>query len=141
MKRATLLVCSFALMVAVYGQDRKQSQWDAYQPRTLASVIEECECDDESGDPSIRTYINLPGDFPSLVKVVYLGKSRPLPANKRELLTHWAKSRHPEDPQRIVELFRTEFLFREGKAEHWVAIQSPLLKPLPKEVKPGQSLH
>jgi hypothetical protein len=137
MKRTILLVCILPLAVSIRGQDKKQSQWDDYKPRTLQSLIEMFS--DEPGRlPATKTDIVFPGDFPSQVKLVYLGKSRPLSTKKKELLTQWAKSRHPEGPQRIVELFPTEFLFQEGTVEHWVAVQRPLLTSIPKEVKRGQ---
>ena len=133
-----VLVCVVSLALAVRGQDQKRPQWQNYKTRTLQSLIEMFSNEPERL-PSTKTYIVLLGDFPSQVKLVYLAKSRPLPANKRELLTHWTKSRNRQ--LTTVELFATEVLFKEGADEHWIAVQKPLLKALPKEVKPGQSFN
>jgi len=134
------LVCVFAIAAALVAGGQSESHWEDYKPRTLQSIME------MHGDPpaesldSSKSVVFVSSDsFPSKVKLVYLAKSRPLPADKSELLTYWTKSvnRQATTP----EMFQTEVLFREGADEHWIAVQKPLLAALPKEVKSGQSLE
>jgi hypothetical protein len=77
--------------------------------------------------------------FPSQIRLVYLEKSRPLPANKKILLDAWRKMLGDNAPTSGV--FATEVLFREGTQTHWIAVQKPLLDSLHKEVKNGQTVN
>jgi hypothetical protein len=73
----------------------------------------------------------LTGDsFPSQVKLVYSGKTRPLPAEHGVLLDFWRKMFKDQAPS--PDEFATEVLFKEGAAERWIAVQKPLLDPLSK---------
>jgi hypothetical protein len=137
MKTSSLfLVCISAFAVAICASGQSESHWDGYKPRTLQSIME--KFGDEEFPDSSKTFVSLSGEmFPSKVKLVYLAKSRPLPANKKELLTSWTISRGR--PATTVDLFPTEVLCREGTHEHWIALQKPLVTAFPKEVKRGKS--
>jgi len=134
--RSLSLVCIPAFALAMYAWGQSETHWEGYKRRTLQSIIE--MFGDEEFPDSSKNYASLSGEmFPSKVKLVYLAKSRPLPANKKELLTSWTTSRGR--PATTVDLFPTEVLFREGTDEHRIAVQKPLLASLPKEVKRGKS--
>jgi hypothetical protein len=136
--RSLSLVCIFASAVAIYAWGQSEGHWENYKRRTLQSIIEMFPDEHEEFLDSSKNQVLLPGEtFPSKVKLAYLAKSRPLPANKKELLTLWTTSKGR--PATTVDLFPTEVLFREGTDEHWIAVQKPLLATLPREVKRGQS--
>lgn len=126
---ATFVVIGFA----------QQNSWDSYKPRTLQSIMEAHAHDIEKLEPGKKMLVISGDSVPSQVKLVYLGKSRAIAGKRKELLQGWQKSFKaiaPQDP----DLFATEMLFREGKKEYWIAIQKPLVEPLPKEVKVGQTV-
>ena len=118
----------------------EENHWDEYQPRTLQSIIDMHRQSIEDLDRnSTKKAMLLTGDnFPSLASLIYLGKSRPLPANRKTLLDAWRRSMKENAPP--PDVFLTEVLFREGKHEHWIVVQKPLLDALSKEAKDGQTL-
>jgi hypothetical protein len=135
------LLCSLVFSIYSSGQDQdKENHWDEYQPRTTESIIQIHSEDIHDLDWNTeKKAMLLTGDnFPSRTVLVYTGKSRPLPAEKQRLLSAWRlmlKSEAPPDDE-----FKTEVLFREGKKDHWIAVQKVLLEALPKEVKPGKEV-
>ena len=136
--RSLSLACISAFAVAMYSWGQSEDPWKKYEPRTLRSIMEMFPDPPEELLDSTKNQVILPGvSLTSKVKLVYLAKSRPLPANKKELMTSWMRS--VGLPASKVDLFLTEVLFREGTEEHWIAVQKPLLAALPKEVKKGQS--
>jgi hypothetical protein len=72
------------------------------------------------------------------VRLVYSGKTRPLPAEHGVLLDFWRKMLKDQAPS--ADEFATEVLFKEGTAERWIVVQKPLLDPLSK-VKDGQTVN
>src|SRR5262245_4921530 len=127
---AALVAVGF-LMPVSSGQ---QGGWADYQQRTLQSVI-----DAHSGGVPRLDYLLSAHSFPSQVKLVYLGKTRQVAGRRMELLRKWEKM--SIRTVNVTELFQTEVLFREGKIEHWLPVQKPLIVALGKEVKPGESIN
>jgi len=132
-----IFVIAFGAIAPMWGQS--EDHWDRYQCRTLQSIID-LHRDDVQALNSKKKAILLTGDsFPSQVKLVYLGESRPLPAKKGVLLDFWRKMLKEQAPP--AEVFATEVLFKEGADEHRIAVQQPLLDALPKELKKGQAVN
>jgi hypothetical protein len=128
-----MLFCAlFALYpVCCLPQQGDQSKWDKYQPRTIQSII------DAHNEYLADTDIFLSAEsFPSRVTLIFLGKTRPLQDNHAKLVEYWKKMLRINDD--LVNVFGTEMLFREGDKELWIAVQKPLLDPLPKEVAVGK---
>jgi hypothetical protein len=141
MKRTMLfLVLLVFLPIGCFPQQGDQNRCDLYKPRTLQSIIDahqEAVKELESDPSGYRNRILLSSDsFQSTVTLVFLGKSRPLQGKRAELLEYWKKMLKRSDD--LVSIFGTEMLFREGKKEYWIAVQRPLLDPLPKEVAVGK---
>jgi hypothetical protein len=131
----------FVLVTAAGISGQNKSSWDRYEPGTLKSIIE-MHHDLVKESKSDKTRFLLTGNsFPSQVKLVYLGKTRPLSGRRKELLVGWTKMLKDTVPANTVELFQTEVLFREGEEEHWLAVQKTLVDALPKEVKTGQEIN
>ena len=74
-------------------------------------------------------------DFASQVKLIYLGKERPVSGATSVLLDTWRKSFKDDAPPQ--DEFTTEFLFKEGSVEHWLMVQKALVDPLRKELRKG----
>jgi hypothetical protein len=130
MKR--LLMCAiifgFISGTVVYGQ--AGNHWERYKCRTLTEIIRLHRDSDVFRDMQAKKKAMLltGDDFASQVKLVYLGKERPVFGATEILKSAWRKSfpsrKVPEDE------FKTEALFREGSEEHWLVVQNALLDPL-----------
>jgi hypothetical protein len=142
MKRILLVFAFLALLpIGCHPQQGDQSSWDKYQPRTLQSIIDAHQdgLREFESDPSgYRNRLLLSSDsFQSKITLVFLGKSRPLLGKRAELLEYWKKMSKRSDD--LISVFGTEMLFKEGDKEIWIAVQKPLLDPLPREVAIGKS--
>ena len=137
--RWAVLICALAFPASTYAQAQSDGHWDAYKPRTLQSIID-THGEDIKRLNSEKKAVLLTGDsFQSQVKLVYSRKTRPLPAEHGVLLDFWRKMLKDQAPS--ADEFATEVLFKEGAAERWIVVQKPLLDPLSKEVKNGQTVN
>ncbi|MGE5109321.1 MAG: hypothetical protein ACM3JB_00595 [Acidobacteriaceae bacterium] len=134
MKPVWCLLIGVCIVASLSAQTQQQDRWAKYQPRTLQSIIDEHESMIGKEDKLLLSAES----FPSRVTLTYLGKSRPLTGKRKELLEAWKRMGKGVVRDDVVELFATEMLFREGNVERWIAIQKPLVAPLPKEVQVGE---
>jgi hypothetical protein len=80
------------------------------------------------------------GDIlPSRVGVTSVGRARPLPQMKKDVLYRWAQL-YAGAPEHYTEPYETELLFREGKRDYWVAIRKQAMAQFEKEVKKGKAV-
>jgi hypothetical protein len=136
MKRTLLFLALLANSpISCLPQPQEDSKWDKYLPRTIQSIMDahSAAITEFGAEPAEKNHVFLTADsFPSRVRLEYLGKSRPLVDKRQLLVSFWAKMmKRPED---TVNIFGTEMLFREGDKDLWIAVQRPLVDPLPKEV-------
>jgi hypothetical protein len=94
------------------------------------------ETDSTAVDPN-KEIVLTANSFPSKVCLIFLGKSRPLQGKRQMLVQYWQKMLKISDD--LTNVFGTEMLFREGDKEFWIAIQKPLVDPLPREAEIGKS--
>jgi hypothetical protein len=143
MKRTTFfLSLLFVLPACSFPQQESQSSWNAYQPRTLQSIIDAhqaglAEFDSTVSDPGKAVFLTA-DSFPSRGNLVFLGKSRPLSEKRSLLVGYWQKMMGIKDDLPIA--FGTEMEFKEGDREIWIAVQKPLLIGLIKEIQIGKPL-
>ena len=140
-----VLLLTFSLgAVIAYGQgslgptSKKARTPDDYKPRSLkevsAKVSEEMIRTDEKEKVIVR------GDIlPSRVLVTYLGRRRPLPAMKKDVLSRWAQL-YAGAPEHYTQPYETELLFREGKTDYWVAVRKQAMAQFQSEVKKGKAV-
>jgi hypothetical protein len=133
------LVCALVSSAATYAQRQSEGHWEAYEPRTLQWIIETHRNDIKQLNSKKKAVLLTGNSFQSQVTLVYSGKSRPLPVEDGVLLDFWRKMLKEQAPS--AEEFATEVLFKEGTAERWIVVQRPLLDPLSKEVKNGQTVN
>lgn len=129
-------ICLLGMTENVCSQDA-QNHWARYEPRTLQSIIDTNRDLAKKLDSDKKAMLLTGDNFPSQVKLTYLGDSRPLPAEQKELLDGWRKGFQKSVPD---DAFTTQVRFAEGSHEYWILVQKPLLDALPKEVPKGQSL-
>jgi hypothetical protein len=140
-----ILVPALATATSSWSQNdendkSKEDHWEDYQPRTLQSIVDMHRqwIEDLDRNSKKKAMLLTGNNFPSLVNLVYLAKSRSLPPNRKILLDAWRRSMSEKAPP--PDVFLTEVLFREGTRERWIVVQQPLLDALSKEAKDGQTL-
>jgi hypothetical protein len=138
--RFIFLIFAFApTFTTAPGQS--EDHWEDYQPRTLQSIIDlhrDNILELDSKNDSKKKVLLTGESFPSQTRIIYLAESRPLPPQKKMVLNLWRKMLKDQAP--AAGEFATEVLFKEGTVEHWVAVRQPLLDPLSKEEKKGDSV-
>lgn len=136
-----LLPVLILLPEAMLAQTSNENHWEDYEPRTIQSIIDLHRNSDVFKDmKSKKKAMLLTGDnFPSQVKLVYMGQKKPISEYRKVLLDAWRKTLGDKAPPDDV--FVTEVLFREGRSERWLAVQEPLLEPLTKELKQGETVN
>jgi len=116
----------------------------SYQPRTLMELTTTIPeglfkkpnviLYDSQKKPDIRLSYN---SFTSRVKVVYTGESRKIAERKRFVINIWLKTLGK--PKEILDLFETEYLFKENNEEYWIPVQKAASAKLSKEFKKGDA--
>jgi hypothetical protein len=131
-----ILVGSFLNVAAQDGFD-----YDKYKTRTLKEIVESnsdlksaditiSKENNPQADPQIVVYGNL---LHSEVKVRFMNKSRPISAERKEIIEIWKKSFKIDE--KIVSFYENEYLFKEGEKEYWIPVQKQVAEYFPKELK------
>ena len=116
-----------------------QSSWDRYRPGTIAAVIGEHDSTIRADHVPQHPSLVVSGhDFPTLARVTYRGKSRPLNSNRLEVLRHWSLTFMRDTS--IVQEFDREYLFQEGKRLLWLPVQDSVASYFARELRPGQQV-
>jgi hypothetical protein len=120
-----ILATGLALHLAAAEEE---STWDAYVPRALAAIITQHESDASKTDRYFTS-----DNFPSRIKVLFLGKKRSLPRERGSFLDQYFKTvKQPE----FRKYFKSEVLVREGTQDYWLPIQGAILPAFENDVKP-----
>jgi len=127
------VICLLGTTENFWSQET-QNDWTRYEPRTLQSIIDTNQDSVKKLDSDKKAMLLTGDNFPSQVKLTYLGDTRPLPAEQKELLDGWRKAFKKNVPD---DLLTTQVRFSEGSREYWILVQKPLLDALPKEVPKG----
>jgi hypothetical protein len=145
-KMNCLASCCYLMLAVVANHLSPQDEdpWKKYQPRTLHEIIK-LHATKVFDNPEIlmnfsdgSTAVLTRDSFPSKVKVTYTGRSRNIPAKRKELLKDWLITTYGPDSKAYLKLFDTEVLFTEAGVEYWLPIQSQLIESLNEELKKGE---
>ena len=131
MKTAKIILFGLSLMLFAGTCMGQEENWDAYQPRTLKQII---DLHKHLITDNQLTFLFTGDHFPSLVKVVYTGKMRPVNPDNTVVISEWAKVSKVD--KNIVGLFEKEILFTENSVEYWLPVQSQLIPYFEKELRP-----
>jgi hypothetical protein len=109
--------------------------WEIFKPRTLKEVI------------SITTKAVRPDDsmflannqLESKVEVVFTGQSRPIIEARKTFIRIWVGMLRANQKD-YSELYETEYLYKEGSNEYWLATSRPITKYFDKELKSGDKM-
>jgi hypothetical protein len=113
------------------------NSWDRYTPGTFADLISNAEQVISSENTSgISLYIETSNEFqfPSCVVMVYSGKFREIPEDRKFLIEAWSGIYGPEMKAQLTEILKHEVLLTENGQEHWVVVQEPLISYMEKEL-------
>jgi hypothetical protein len=125
-----MLVCA----VAAFSQGFPYQEYD---PRTLAELVDNGASAMLTNTSNKQMMIDAK-PFYSAIRVRYVGTSRPLPAEKRDLIEMYQKSMQTNIE--ITKFLDSEYLFRECDKEYWIPVQKQFAAYFPKELKPGDTI-
>ena len=124
------------LFLFVFQSSAQDFDFSKYKPRTLSEII---ELNPIPADKDAKRQLLVSGDwFYSQVRVKYIGTSRPVPVNDKEILKAWKASF--KIPDETFNLFEKEYLFRECDKEYWIPVQKQVAEFFPKELKEGEMI-
>src|ERR1044072_2209760 len=123
--------------LAAYAQN--DFPYDKYSPRTLAEIGELNAVTEKASpdinDPKTSGRI-LDADFLySRVRVKFMNKSRPISAERKELMGFWQKTFGLDEKK--MTLFENEYLFKECNTEYWMPVQKQVAGYFAGELKEG----
>jgi hypothetical protein len=133
------LLCFGLLAMLTVSPAFTQEDWNKYKRRTLKEITTTLAAASVK-DPDVRTtdgkggWISLSRDtLPSQVKVVYIGSSRKVSVQRKEVIAAWLKTFGK--PPEYVDLFEVEYLFAEGSVEYWLRVQKQVASYFEKELE------
>ena len=137
---ALLLGCGAARAQGSPGpQPKKARAPEDYKPRTLKEVAAQPSDAESRGDKEESLLVQ--GDTqPSRVRAAYAGTSRPLSADKKEVLRRWAMA-YAGFPEGYTEPYEREMLFTENGTRYWLAVRKESLPRLRRELKRGEAVE
>ena len=129
----------FPAMLAIpFRASLGQGRWDAYKPGALAAIMDAHDSTIPSNPVDGHQSVMVSGDgFPTLARVIYRGRSRPLDARRAFVMREWSLT-FLRDTSMLND-FHREYLFQEGKRQIWLPVQDPVGSFFPKELKAGQA--
>lgn len=123
----------FALTTCVSAQAQEEDPWAKYTPAKLSEVIKALTSSDMQNQNGVDI-----GSRPLKTRVIYSGKSRSIPADKKSLIKFWMQSN--KYSEEIFKMFDEEFLFVEDSAEYWLPVQNVLIPHFKEEMRAGESV-
>jgi hypothetical protein len=129
-----LLLVVFVTCVCAFSQEQ-DDPWAKYVPRKLSEVVKANNNEDMQ---QTRGVAIVTGSITIKARVIYVGRSRPIPADKKSLIKLWMQSN--KISEEVFQMFAEEFLFSEDGVEFWLPVQNVLIPHFKKEMRNGESL-
>lgn len=129
----TLLI----ILVAGTFVSAQKFPYEVYDPRTLAEFAERNSADIPGVDKQKQILLDAK-PFYSAVRVKFIGTSRLLSAEKRDLLKKWQETFGYDT--KVLPLLENEYLVRECDKDYWVVVQKPVASYFSKELKNGDNI-
>jgi len=127
---SVLRIFAFGLVtlvpVRVTGQTSSYAdslEWARYQPGSLGAIIRQKTPVWLSGIPAKGTTFAVGARYPTRARVVFLGKTRPMPSTRTQFIGAWVRSQLRMDSASVLALYKREVLVREGKRRFWLPVQ------------------
>jgi hypothetical protein len=110
--------------------------WEDFERHTLQELVKINEAenaDDLKRYPDKGQFVFRGNIMPSVVRVIYTGKSKSIANERKKFIELWAGT-YSQTPN-YARLFQQEFLFKEGVDEYWLPVQGPVAKYFDVELK------
>ncbi|GEM_PF-671048 len=136
LRQFAVIVCLLLASAAANGQG---FPYDDFLPRTLKQIIEENIATQNATQKyaTSPTQIIIDADpLPSVVRMIYSGKTRPLGESRLNYLKLWLQSTAKKPD--FINLYNQEMLFSEEGTEYWLPIQTQLIPYFRKEIAEGR---
>ncbi|HZE64891.1 MAG TPA: hypothetical protein VE056_13490 [Pyrinomonadaceae bacterium] len=132
-KLRLVLLAFFALTTCASAQGQDEDPWAKYTPDKLSEVIKAHTFRNMQNERGVDI-----GSHPLRARVIYSGKSRPIPSDKKSLIKFWMQSN--KYSEEILKMFDKEFLFLEDSREYWLPVQNVLIPHFKEEMHEGESV-
>jgi len=109
--------------------------WEIFKPRTLKEVISITSKEVRGDDHGFLA----DNQLESKVEVVFTGESRPISEARKGFIKMWVGMLR-SNQKAYADLYETEYLYKEGADEYWLATSTPITKYFDKELKPGDKM-
>lgn len=139
---STLLLISVFTIIAqtAYSQG---FPYHLYDTRTMAELAE-LNSVAEKTQVIGKTQIAISAEpFYSAVRLEYAGESRKLSERKLGFYKIWAASLNVKSSNtnyNVLDIIKTEYLFKECGKEYWITVQTPAANDFPKDMKKGDRI-
>jgi hypothetical protein len=108
------------------GSETSAFPWNDFERRTLQELVKInlADTDELKLYPDKGQFVYPDKILPSVVRVTYVGKSRAIVSERKKFIESWV-GEYGKDPN-YANLFKSEFLFKEGDQEYWLPLQEPV---------------
>lgn len=136
---------AFALVLLAGGFFHASAQgfpWKEFERRSLKEIVainESEDVEDRKRVPSQNRMIMRGKILSSVVRVTYVGESRPIGAERKKFIELWAGSYFSGTPG-YASHYESESLFKEGADEYWLPVQKQVASYFPKELQKGDTV-
>jgi hypothetical protein len=134
--------CSFVLLITAFASGAHAQDtfpYDKYDPRTVAELVQAGAASVALDKNTANVHMMLDAKpFYSAIRLKYMGTSRPVPAERKQVIRAYQDSMRPSVD--IPSLIDNEYLFRECETEYWIPVQKQVAAYFPKELKPGDMI-
>jgi hypothetical protein len=111
--------------------------YEEYKNRTLSELVE-MDSDVVKTDYKEKQLLIHAKPFYSAIRLKYVGTSRPISAEKKNLFKLWQGSLGMD--AKVLTLLENEFLFKECDKEYWIPVQKQVAAYFPKEMQQGDMI-
>jgi len=122
-----------------FSADAQAFPWEDFTRRSLKEIVKIDEREINASDRKPRMIAHA-DKLLSVVRVKYLGKSRPISTAKQDFLRKYWVPLFAAESVAYAELYENDFLFAEGDVEYWLPVQKKVSSYFPKELTPGDEI-
>lgn len=140
MEKFSKISLTLGLLLLTFPLARAQNfPWDDFKPRTLNYIIKENILIQKGSMKEVKSkhQIIIDADpLPSVIRLTYTGKTRPISKERKNYLKLWIDS---FDKDKVFnDLYDVEILVTEGSTQYWLLVQKQLLPAFKKEIGVGE---
>lgn|SRR5437870_1579245 len=138
--KLTLLTLAIILFSGFWHVRGQGFPWKEFERRTLKDIValnESEDVEDRKRLPNQNRMIMRGKILSSVVRVSYMGESRPISEERKKFIELWAGSYFSQTPDYATH-YESEFLFKEDNDEYWLPVQKQVASYFPKELQKGE---